>query len=202
MILTFFTALFIAFGIIFIAELGDKTQLVILTLATRGHNVKLLAAGACSGFAIIVFLGGVIAVVLSAFFDLAWIAIASGIAFIIIGLLQLYQLWKAHKATSTEGEGEREPEMRARNSFLVGMLAIVSMELGDKTQLMTIMLAATSGSLFGTLLGSWAALSSLAIIGAFAGGWLARKVPKRKMDLVAAVLFVGIGVIVLVSALI
>nr|MDO8117046.1 TMEM165/GDT1 family protein [Candidatus Sigynarchaeota archaeon] len=152
MIMSFFTAFFVAFGLIFIAELGDKTQLVILTLATRGYNVKLLAAGACSGFAIIVFLGGIIAVVLSAFFDLAWIAIASGIAFVIIGLVQLYQLWKARTSGGGETGEEKEPEVKARNSFLVGIIAIISMELGDKTQLMTIMLAATSGSLFGTLI--------------------------------------------------
>ncbi len=48
--LNFLTALMIAFGFIFINEIGDKTQIIILCLATKAHySPKKLALGAVSG---------------------------------------------------------------------------------------------------------------------------------------------------------
>ena len=84
------------------------------------------------------------------------------------------------------------------NSFLVGFLAILSMEIGDKTQIATIMLASTAPSYFGSLLGSWVALSSLAIVGVFAGAWISKKIPKKIMDIATFMLFIiiGIGIVV------
>jgi putative Ca2+/H+ antiporter (TMEM165/GDT1 family) len=185
------TAFLISFGILFIAELGDKTQLVILTLACRGCNSKQLAAGAVTGFAVIVFLGGLLAVLLAEVLDFFWISLISGIAFILIGALQIFALIRKKE------EKEEAPKARSDNPFVAGFLAIVIMEMGDKTQLMTIMLAATSVSVVGTLVGAWAALSTLAIIGAFAGDWLSKKVPKEKMDWIAAILFILIGLLIL-----
>ncbi len=61
MIIDFFTSLFAAFGLVFLMELGDKTQLVIIVLSTRKYKPKMLALGAVTGFLLIVTLGGLIA---------------------------------------------------------------------------------------------------------------------------------------------
>ncbi len=183
----FFSALFIAFGLIFIAELGDKTQLVVLTIATKGYNKASLSIGASLGFAIIVSLGGLIASIISAFIDLRWISFGSGILFVIIGAFQLITLIRQRKAGICEvtivSDGDL-PKVKSKNALFIGLSSIVVMELGDKTQLMTIILASSSASLAGTLIGSWLALSSLAIIGAIAGEWLAKKLNIVKKRLI------------------
>ncbi len=197
----FFSALILAFGLIFIAELGDKTQLVILTIATKGYNKTSLSIGATLGFAIIVSLGGLIASIISSLIDLQWISFGSGILFIVIGGSQLLTLIRQRKAGICEAtivsDGDL-PKVKSKNAIFIGLSSIVVMELGDKTQLMTIILASSSESLAGTLIGSWLALSSLAIIGAIAGELIAKKLKKEKIDLIAAILFICIGLSVII----
>ena len=201
----FFTALVIAFGFIFVMELGDKTQLIILTLATKKHSPRMLAFGAVVGFAVIVFFGGIIALLISNFIPLDWITLGSSIAFLVLGGYQLIQWFRenAHRKDDVEDieniEESGQKYEKTKYSFLAGMLAIITMELGDKTQVATILLASTSASFIGTLIGSWLALCSLAIIGAFAGKWISKKIPKKWMDMVAALLFIIIGIIIIIS---
>ena len=197
----FLTSLFIAYGIIFVAELGDKTQLIVLTLATKGFDKKMLSLGATVGFAVIVFLGGIIAMLLANYIDLNLLSLISGVIFLIIGSIQIIKIIKDRKkgVCETNIVSDNEiPKLKSTNSFLIGLFSIVIMELGDKTQLMTIILASTSASIVGTLLGSWLALSSLAIIGAIAGEYLSKKLSKEKIDIIASALFVVIGILIIV----
>ncbi|NMC05726.1 MAG: TMEM165/GDT1 family protein [Candidatus Lokiarchaeota archaeon] len=204
--LAFITAVAIAFGFIFINELGDKTQIIILCLATRPqYSPKRLATGAVTGFAVVVTIGGLVALLLSTFVQMDWITLASGCVFIILGSIQIMKWIKERKEShgidlACDAEGTRKFEKRS-SSFLAGFLAIVSMELGDKTQVATILLASTSASFLGTLVGSWAALSVLAVIGALAGQWIARKVPTRVMEILSSIAFVLIGTIMLVGTI-
>ncbi len=204
--LDFITALMIAFGFIFINELGDKTQIIILCLATKAHySPKKLALGAVSGFAVIVALGGIIALLLSTFIQLDWITLVSGCVFVILGTVQIVkwikeQKGKHEKDLACDDEQSKKFE-KTSSSFFAGFLAIVSMELGDKTQVATILLASTSASFIGTLFGSWAALSVLAVIGALAGQWIAKKVPTHIMEIISSIAFVVIGAIMLVGAI-
>lgn len=195
-----FTAFGIAFGLIFVAELGDKTQLIILSLASKGYSPKKLALGAVCGFAVIVFVGGLLALLLAQYIDLMWITLISGIVFVVIGLFQIISLIRNGEPEEC-CDDEKVMKRTFSNAFAAGFIAIFTMELGDKTQVMTILLAASSSSVVGTLIGSWVALSILAIIGAFAGEWLQKRVPKRKIDWIAALLFTAIGIFMVISAL-
>ncbi|MHA1111082.1 MAG: TMEM165/GDT1 family protein [Promethearchaeota archaeon] len=210
MFMDFLKCFVAAFGMVFLMELGDKTQLIIIVLSTRNYKPKMLALGAVTGFLVIVAIGGLIASLLSEFIPLNLISLISGIVFIILGAYQgismLVTYIKERKNKSCEDELEIEIEdkkflKKSKNSFLVGLLAILSMEIGDKTQIVTIMLASTSSSYFGSLTGSWFALSSLAIIGAFAGSWISKKIPKKIMDIAASTLFVVIGIVIVITSL-
>jgi putative Ca2+/H+ antiporter (TMEM165/GDT1 family) len=81
--------LFSTFGLVFLAELGDKTQLATLSLAASGHSrlaVFLGAAGALvltSGIAVLVGAG------LARLVPEVWIRRAAGIGFLIMGVLFL-----------------------------------------------------------------------------------------------------------------
>lgn len=206
MVMNFLNAFFVAFGLIFIAELGDKTQLIILSLACKGHSPNKLALGAVLGFAVVVFLGGFLALIITQYIDLIWITLTAGVIFVIIGIIQFIGLIRNHNVKiepeSEDAKSQKILNSKMQSSVAIGFLAIFSMEMGDKTQVMTILLAATSVSLYGTLIGSWIALSLLAIIGAVAGEWLAKKVPKRKLEWVATSAFIIIGIIMIISVVI
>ncbi|MHA1372503.1 MAG: TMEM165/GDT1 family protein [Promethearchaeota archaeon] len=206
LIMDFLTSFGISFAFIFIMELGDKTQLIIIALSTRNYSTIQLAIGAVSGFLIIVFLGGFISTIITNFISINLIIIISGLIFLIIGVYQLIMMIRARtKSAINNGladmEKEEEPTLNKkiqklntnRHSFIVGLLAILSMELGDKTQLATIVFASTAPSMIGALIGAWLALSTLALIGAFFGNWISRKIPKKLMDIISTVLFIVIG---------
>lgn len=205
MVIESISALLSAFGIIFLAELGDKTQLIILTLATQKHSPKKLALGATLGFAVIVFLGGFISSILTEFIDMNLLVWIAACVFIILGVIQIISLIKRKIKSRTNNEkldanSETEElntsriESKTKNTFFMGFLAIVLMEMGDKTQIMTVLLASTSVSFYGTLIGAWLALSILAVIGAFMGEWVAKRIPKHILDWVSSILFIMIGI--------
>ncbi|MBD3354165.1 MAG: hypothetical protein GF364_21970 [Candidatus Lokiarchaeota archaeon] len=171
------------------------------------------------GFAIIVIFGGLISSLITLYIELKWIKIGAAIIFIGLGLFQMIALVKIKEKDKHEQQDEISPvgstdivnnfcEDRAgvskkkKSAFFTGFVAILAMEMGDKTQIMTIMLAASSESMPAVLIGSWIALSSLALFGAFFGKWLSEKVPKKIMDWVASFLFLFIGLVLLIQQLI
>ncbi|MEX2756657.1 MAG: TMEM165/GDT1 family protein [Candidatus Sigynarchaeota archaeon] len=152
-------------------------------------------------------LGGFIALILSTFIQLDWITLVSGCIFVILGIVQVVK-WcnerqgdHARDLAFDDDDKKAKKYQKTASSFLAGFLAIVSMELGDRTQVATILLASTSASFAGTLVGSWAALSLLAVTGALAGQWIAKKVPVRVLEIISAFVFVAIGAIMLAGAI-
>ena len=84
--------LFIAYGILFLGELGDKTQLIVFNLTLEYDKSYKVGIGATLGFALIVTLGVFIGMFISQIVDLAIITLLSGILFTIIGLLGVPKL--------------------------------------------------------------------------------------------------------------
>jgi putative Ca2+/H+ antiporter (TMEM165/GDT1 family) len=87
-----------------------------------------------------------------------------------------------------------------KNPYIAGFGFIFLMELGDKTQLLTISLASIYAAPFEVWLGAFLALTSVAWIGIFAGAAIAKKVPKFYLKVVAVSIFILVGVLVLISA--
>ena len=87
-----------------------------------------------------------------------------------------------------------------KNPYLAGFGFIFLMELGDKTQLLTITLASIYAAPFEVWFGAFLGLISVAWIGIFAGGLIAKKVPKFYLKVVAVSIFVIVGILVLISA--
>ena len=73
-------------------------------------------------------------------------------------------------------------------------------ELGDKTQILTITLAAIHAALVEVWLGAFLALISVAWIGIFAGATIAKKVPKFYLKVVAVSIFIIVGILILISS--
>jgi len=75
------------------------------------------------------------------------------------------------------------------------------MELGDKTQILTITLASIYSSPVEVWIGSFLALISLAWMGVTFGAIITKKVPKLYIKLVSAIIFIIIGIITLISSI-
>ncbi len=170
------------FAIIFLAELGDKTQLVLLTLGAR-HELKSTFLGAISAF----FLLNVMAVAAGTFFykliPARLLDILAGALLILFGLL------------SFRPEGRHEPGVeKVHKPFLRSFSLIMLMELGDKTQLSLLALTARYRAPFAVFTGATAALWLSAFLAVFLGKQLARFVSVDKMRLVAGVVFIVLGI--------
>ena len=212
-----FLIILITYGILFVGELGDKTQLIVFNLALEYPKFYKVGIGASLGFAVIVTLGVFFGSLITAFIPVFIISIISGIIFIVIGLLEsrnlktLYRENKQGKINSKSpvnnisSEGSSEITERSKfaklkkNPYLAGFFAIFIMELGDKTQLLTITLASVYAAPIEVWLGSFLALITVAWIGILLGGFIARKVPKFYLKLISVSLFIFVGILILLT---
>ncbi len=174
----------LAFGVILLAELGDKSQLMALAFASRYRAWTVILAVSIA--TLIVHAGSVL---LGSTFALAFpgaaIQVVAGLAFF------------GFAGWTVRGDrlGEHD-ESRARRAGRWALLTIgtafVLAELGDKTMLATITLATTEEP-WGTWLGSTAGMVVADAIAIAIGASLGTRLPERTIRIFAAVLFVVFG---------
>ena len=185
-------AFLLSFGVIFLAELGDKSQLMAMAFATRFRALTVLLAVTIA--TLIVHAGSVL---IGAAFALALpteaIQIVAGIAFL------AFAAWTLRGDTLGEDD-----ESRARRS---GRWALVTIgtafflaELGDKTMLATITLATTEEP-WGTWLGSTAGMVAADGVAIAVGALLGTRLPERAIKVFAAGAFVVFGAILIAQGL-
>jgi len=185
------TAFFAAFLATLLAEMGDKTQLVTLTLSTRYPPLRVLAGslgalGVITGIAVI--LGDFLANLLPAQVTM----IASGLFFLVIGI---------YLAVTCEGEENCELEKPQRHVTLQAFLMVFLAELGDKTQLTAIALTAAYGSPAAIFLGAMGGQVINHSLAAYLGSRFLSRLPGKIIKLGSALLFFLFGIIFLFSAL-
>ena len=206
--------IFITYGILFLGELGDKTQLIVFNLTLEYDKSYKVGIGATLGFALIVSLGVVFGAVVTQFIDLSIITLFSGILFLVIGLLELPKIKKLYnerqlkKTDSTISEivPDKDDSKKIlsksklkKNAYLAGFFFIFIMELGDKTQILTVTLASVYSSPIEVWIGSFLALTTLAWMGVFLGAIIATKVPKLYLAVISTMIFIGIGCITIIT---
>jgi len=212
------TVFLITYGILFIGELGDKTQLIVFNLALEYKKFFKVGIGATLGFAVIVTIGILFGSLITEFVPLSLISLISGLLFIAIGLFELRDIKslylnerkiksdnKSIKQNSAEKEETKNNEVAKfawlkKNPYLAGFGFIFLMELGDKTQLLTITLASIYAAPLEVWLGAFLALISVAWIGIFTGATIAKKVPKFYLKVVAVSIFILVGILVLINS--
>jgi len=184
-------AFLIAFAATLFAEMGDKTQLVTLTLATRHPPLRVLA-GSLSALAAITGLAVLLGEYLAQLFPQKWTMLASGLFFIVVGIFLLLQREEAENTeVSNTGRGI------ALQTFLMVFLA----ELGDKTQLTAIALTAAYSSPTAVFLGAMAGQTVNHSLAAYLGARFLSRLPDRAIKVGSALLFILFGAIFLYTAL-
>ncbi|MFF4935545.1 TMEM165/GDT1 family protein [Micromonospora sp. NPDC000729] len=180
----FLVALVVSFGVIFVAELGDKSQLMALTFATRFKPVPVLI-GITIATAVVHLASVAIGYGLNAALPTGWISLIAGLAFLGFGA------WTLRGDRLTEEE-KRKAERGGRSAVIAVGVAFFLAELGDKTMLATITLATKYGW-FGTWLGSTLGMVAADALAIMVGRMLGRHLPERAIRFGAAVLFAICG---------
>lgn len=187
-------SLFIAMGVVFLAELGDKTQLVAVSLATR-HRASLVLFGIFVAFAVTQGFAAIVGGLLGA--ALPETAIGIGAAVIFFG----FAIWTWRDADEDDDADELTASTGGGLRALAGViLAMTVAELGDKTMLATTTLAADRDP-FLVWMGGTLGATAAAGLGVVVGLLLGARLPARTTRRLAAVLFAVFGVLLLVDTL-
>jgi Ca2+/H+ antiporter, TMEM165/GDT1 family len=89
------------------------------------------------------------------------------------------------------------PPSRANGVFISTFITIFLAEMGDKTQLATLLMTAQSHAPLSVLLGSGLALIATSLLGVLLGRWLSRVIAPETLDILAAVLMLVIAILLL-----
>lgn len=188
-------AALIAFGAVFVAELGDKSQLLTLAFATR-HRALPVLAGVAAAAAVLMGVSVGIGAAVEQALPTDTISVVAGVLFLAIAAWTLFR----HEDGEEEEEGAdgAVPSGRSTVATVASTLAVA--ELGDKTMLVAVALAAR-GSPFLTWAGAVAGMTAANVLSVVAGRWLGQRVSPRTLQIVSAVLFAVFGVALIVAGL-
>jgi putative Ca2+/H+ antiporter (TMEM165/GDT1 family) len=179
-----------AFAVVFLAELGDKTQLVALTLAGRYPAVKVLATLGAA-IAVLQTLSVTAGALISEAVPDRAIAVGAGLLF--LG----FAVWTWRSADEDEEDGA---DTSAGRAGLVSVaVAFFLAELGDKTMLTTAGLAADRGAV-PVWIGSFAAMLAATALAVLAGRALMSRIRPRTLRRIGAGAFAVVGILTLAGA--
>ncbi len=189
----FLQAFLVAFGVVFLAELPDKTMFATVVLATRYRRPLAVVVGVTAAMVVHSALAVAVGEALR---HLPRTPTQLGVAavFVVGGVLLLH-------GGNDEGDVRAAPVHSAwgvvgRTALIIGIA-----EFGDFTQLATIGIVADRGYAVAVAAGSVVAHVVVAIIAVLAGRWLELRLPVRTVQRAAGGLFLLFGVLTAVSAI-
>lgn len=182
---------FVSFGLIFIAELGDKTQLMVFTLALR-YGGRPVLTGAVLAFALLSGSAALLGKGLGELLAPDIITRISAWVFILFGTIMLLR----------KGDDDETATVRpsAKTGFITAFSLIAVSEMGDKTQIATLLLSVKYQNFIAVFLGSLAALSLASLLGIIVADRLHKFIPARLVTPAAGILFILLGLGTLVFA--
>jgi putative Ca2+/H+ antiporter (TMEM165/GDT1 family) len=191
----FLGAAALAFGAIFVAEFGDKSQLLVLAFATR-YPWRPVVAGVVLAAVVIQGLSVIVGAAAGAVLPETVVALVAGVAFLAVAAWTLLG--------EDEDDDEEAAQMGRRQ--LAGMAlvltvggAFVASELGDKTMLATFALAASQGPI-PTWIGSTAGEVAANLVAVAVGRQVGGRLSPRLVRIGSAVLFALAGLVLLADA--
>jgi len=186
------TPFFAAFVLIFLAELGDKTMITVITLSSK-HPRKLVFAASLTALALVSLIGVIIGQVLFDYVPKDIITIAAGVLFLVFGIATI--------VLPEKEEVVKDKKVGRWGAFGSIFVLMAIMEMGDKTQLSIIALSAEYGTPLIVLIGAILAFAVVTLMGVLLGAEIGRRVPERYIKLGSAVIFILFGIIFLAQGL-
>ena len=203
-------ALLSTFGLIFVAELGDKTQLAVVTQTCKFRRPLAVFLGASLALAAVTVLGAIGGQWLGQIIPASALRFVAALAFVVMGALVGREAARAQSSeagqdavctlgdeSENEGDVDCAPasawDWKAFSSTL-GLLFVA--ELGDKTQLAVLSLAGKYGDTWSVFLGGTLALTLVTALGVLGGQGLCSLIPEHLLLWVSAAAFVMMGALI------
>ena len=180
-------ALLVSTAVVALAEMGDKTQLLSFVLAARLKQRVPIVLGILVATLANHFLAGWIGAWLASLVSPATLKWIVALSFFGFGLWAL-----------KPDELAEEQKLRGAGVFLTTLIAFFFVEMGDKTQLATVALAARYQSLVAVVSGTTLGMMIANVPAVWVGEALAKRINMKWMRWVAAGLFIVLGVVTLV----
>jgi putative Ca2+/H+ antiporter (TMEM165/GDT1 family) len=181
-------AFFVSAGLVAIAEIGDKTQLLAMILATRYRKPLPIILGilvaTLANHALAAWAGAAVA---------GWLG-PQAMRWILGGLFLAMAVWCLVPDKADDGPSAAS----AAGAFIATTIAFFVVEIGDKTQIATVALAARFQSLLLVTAGTTVGMMAANVPAVLFGDVLARLVPLQVVRAAAAGSFVVLGVLALV----
>ena len=182
------TALLTALGLVFVAELGDKSMLLALVMGPRygaGRVLTAIALETAIVMALAVLLGGAADLLLPE----RALALGSGLLFITFG-------WWTLRGGDEGQEAVEAADGRSLPAVIAALAVVFFLsELGDKTQVATLSLSSLNPhARLGVWVGATAGMVAADAVAVGAGQSLMRVISRRALERAAGVLFVAFGV--------
>lgn len=172
-----------------LAEMGDKTQLLAMAFAAR-YPWRTVMWGVFAATILNHLLAVVVGSYLTHVIPLSYVQIAAAASFIVFGL------WTIRGDTL-----DCDDEKACRSPFWTVAVAFFIAEMGDKTQLATVALAAQFATVVPVWLGTTTGMLIADGIGIIFGIVMGKKIPERTVKWVAALIFIAFGLAGLYEAL-
>lgn len=180
-------AFLVSTGLVAIAEIGDKTQLLAMILAARYRRpvpiILGILAATLANHALAAWAGAVVA---------AWVG-PDAMRWILGGLFLVMAAW----CLIPDKQDDAPSAASGAGAFVATSIAFFLVEIGDKTQIATVALAARFDALAAVIAGTTLGMMIANVPAVLFGEVLARRVPLRLVRSIAALSFVVLGTLVL-----
>jgi putative Ca2+/H+ antiporter (TMEM165/GDT1 family) len=183
-------AFLLSTAVIFVAELGDKSQLMAMTFAAR-YRARDVLIGITIATAIVHLLSVALGALVGNQFEdsQGTISVVAGLAFL------AFAAWTLRGDELSEEEADKARRSSGAAVLAVGVAFFLA-ELGDKTMLATVTLATQEGW-FGTWIGSTLGMVLADALAIGAGALLGRNLPEKAIRYGAAAAFAVFGVLLI-----
>lgn len=183
-------AFLISTGVVALGEMGDKTQLLALLLATRFKRPLPIILGIFVATIANHALAGAVGNWFASLLGPQWLRWVVGVSFIGMAIWTLIP---------DEIEDDLAKSRHVLGVFGTTVVAFFLAEMGDKTQLVTVALAARYQELMWVVMGTTLGMMISNVPAVFIGDWLVKKVPLKWVHGIAALIFAGMGVAALLN---
>lgn len=178
-------------GLVALAEMGDKTQLLALFLATRFRRPWPVVGGILGATVVNHLLAGFVGIEVGGMIPESWLKWGLGLSFVVMGGWTLIP--------DKLDEGDEEKTSTNHGAFLTTLISFFLVEMGDKTQIATMALAAQFKNLLLVAAGTTIGMLVADVPAVFLGERLTRAIPAATLRRIAAGLFVVMGAAILLG---
>jgi Ca2+/H+ antiporter, TMEM165/GDT1 family len=176
-------ALLTSTAVVALAEIGDKTQLLAIVLATRFGKPGPIIAGILAATLANHFLAALLGAQVASILDGQWFRYVVAVSFIAMAA------W-----TLIPDKLDEQLDKPARfGAFVTTLIAFFLVEMGDKTQIATVALGARFHEVIPVTAGTTLGMMIANVPAVLLGHELIKRVPMRMVRIIAALLFLAIG---------